>query len=40
MGHFTQNSEPFSLTVIVPNRNDAKYLRKCIESVVTQDVPR
>lgn len=39
MEHFTQNSEPFSLTVIVPNRNDAKYLRKCIESVVTQDVP-
>lgn len=38
MSNFKQDSEPFSLSIIVPNRNDAKYLRRCIESVVSQDV--
>lgn len=38
MPNFRQNNEPFSLSVIVPNRNDAKYLPRCIESVVSQDV--
>jgi glycosyltransferase involved in cell wall biosynthesis len=39
MQNFIQNSESFSLTVIVPNMNDSKYLSKCIESVVNQDTP-
>lgn len=36
---FVQDGEPFSLSVVVPNFNDSKYLKQCIESVVTQDVP-
>lgn len=36
---FAQDDAPFSLSVVVPNFNDAKYLKQCIESVVTQDVP-
>jgi glycosyltransferase involved in cell wall biosynthesis len=36
---FKQDNEPFSLSVIVPNRNDAQYLARCIGSIVTQDVP-
>ena len=36
---FLQNDSLFSLSVVVPNFNDAKYLRQCIESVVTQEVP-
>lgn len=36
---FVQDNESFSLSVVVPNFNDAKYLKQCIESVVTQDVP-
>lgn len=39
MRHFVQNDQSFSLSVIVPNKNDARFLRRCIESVVTQDVP-
>lgn len=36
---FAQDGAPFSLSVIVPNMNDARFLKRCIESVVTQDVP-
>lgn len=36
---FRQDDEPYSLSVIVPNRNDAQYLTRCIESVVSQDMP-
>jgi glycosyltransferase involved in cell wall biosynthesis len=38
MAQFRQDADPFSLAVIVPNRNDAKYLSRCIESVITQAV--
>ncbi len=36
---FLQDDAPFSLSVVVPNKNDARFLTRCIESVVTQDVP-
>ena len=39
MKDFLQNDAPFSLSVIVPNKNDSLFLPRCIESVVTQDVP-
>lgn len=39
MRQFVQNGEPFSLSVVVPNMNDARFLKRCIESVVTQDPP-
>jgi len=28
-----------SIAIIVPNRNDSRYLRRCLESVLSQDVP-
>jgi hypothetical protein len=30
---------PFSVSVIVPNRNDGKYLQRCLNSVIQQSVP-
>lgn len=39
MGRFAQDGEPFSLAVVVANRNDSKYLPLCIRSVVEQSVP-
>lgn len=39
MTKFVQDDQPFSLSVVVANRNDGKYLRVCIESVVRQSVP-
>ena len=38
MGRFVQDAEPFSLSVVIPNRNDSKYLPRCIRSIVSQDV--
>jgi glycosyltransferase involved in cell wall biosynthesis len=38
LGQFVQDSEPFSLSVVIPNRNDSKYLPRCIRSIVSQDV--
>jgi cellulose synthase/poly-beta-1,6-N-acetylglucosamine synthase-like glycosyltransferase len=35
---FLQNSAPFSLSVVVANFNDGKYLKRCIDSVCSQDV--
>lgn len=34
-----KKTTPFSLSVIVPNRNDGKYLHRCISSVMRQSVP-
>lgn len=30
---------PPTIAVVIPNRNDSAYLRKCLDSVLTQDVP-
>ena len=38
MARFSQDNEPFSLAVVIPNRNDSKYLSVCIRSVVEQSV--
>src|SRR5687767_10241544 len=38
MSRLPQDNEPFSLSVVVPNRNDAKYLPRCIRSIVAQEV--
>ena len=35
---FHQNEAPFSLSIIIPNFNDAKFLKECIDSIVTQSV--
>jgi len=35
---FHQNEVPFSLSIIIPNFNDAKFLKECIDSIVTQSV--
>ena len=37
MGKFLQDREPFSLSVVIPNRNDSKYLPRCIRSIVSQE---
>jgi glycosyltransferase involved in cell wall biosynthesis len=38
MAKFQQDGAPFSLSVVIPNRNDAKYLPRCIRSIVSQEV--
>jgi glycosyltransferase involved in cell wall biosynthesis len=38
MSGFQQDGAPFSLSVVIPNRNDSKYLPRCIRSIVRQDV--
>lgn len=38
MGKFAQEDAPFSLSVVIPNRNDSKYLPRCIRSIVSQEV--
>ena len=38
MQQFVQNDASFSLSVIVPNKNDSRFLKRCIESVISQDV--
>jgi glycosyltransferase involved in cell wall biosynthesis len=38
MTRFAQDDAPFSLSVVIPNRNDSKYLPRCIRSIVSQDV--
>jgi glycosyltransferase involved in cell wall biosynthesis len=38
MTRFAQDGAPFSLSVVIPNRNDSKYLPLCIRSIVQQDV--
>lgn len=35
---FLQDDAPFSLSVVIPNRNDSKYLPKCLRSIVSQDI--
>jgi hypothetical protein len=35
---FAQDDAPFSLSVVIPNRNDSKYLPRCLRSIVDQDV--
>jgi len=38
VGGFTQDGAPFSLAVVIPNRNDSKYLPACLRSIVSQEV--
>jgi hypothetical protein len=38
MPGFAQDGDPFSLAVVIPNRNDSKYLPACLRSIVSQDV--
>jgi glycosyltransferase involved in cell wall biosynthesis len=38
MAGFQQDDEPFSLSVVIPNRNDSRYLPRCIRSIVSQEV--
>jgi glycosyltransferase involved in cell wall biosynthesis len=38
MTAFAQDDAPFSLSVVIPNRNDSKYLPRCIRSIVHQSV--
>ena len=38
MARFLQDDAPFSLSVVIPNRNDSKYLPRCIRSIVSQEV--
>jgi glycosyltransferase involved in cell wall biosynthesis len=38
MSGFQQDDAPFSLSVVIPNRNDSKYLPRCIRSIVSQEV--
>ena len=38
MAQFLQDDAPFSLSVVIANRNDSKYLPRCIRSIVSQDV--
>ena len=38
MSRFIQDRESFSLAVVIPNRNDSKYLPQCIRSIVSQEV--
>ena len=38
MTSFAQDRAPFSLSVVIPNRNDSKYLPRCIRSIVSQEV--
>jgi glycosyltransferase involved in cell wall biosynthesis len=38
VSRFSQDSAPFSLSVVIPNRNDSKYLPRCIRSIVSQEV--
>lgn len=35
---FLQNSASFSLSVVIPNFNDGKYLKRCIDSICSQDL--
>lgn len=37
MSGLQHDTEPFSLSVIIPNRNDARYLPRCIRSVIQQE---
>ena len=38
MNQMSEKNIPYSLSVVIPNRNDSKYLKKCIDSVLNQDV--
>jgi glycosyltransferase involved in cell wall biosynthesis len=38
MSRLGQDEAPFSLSVVIPNRNDSKYLPRCIRSIVDQSV--
>jgi glycosyltransferase involved in cell wall biosynthesis len=38
VAQFVQDGAPFSLSVVIPNRNDGKYLPLCIRSIVGQSV--
>ena len=38
ISRFIQDRESFSLAVVIPNRNDSKYLPQCIRSIVSQEM--